>query len=178
MPAWKQVHAQLFHLSPNNAPREKIRVMGASFGHSTQRTHELATEFAALEWSYCTFGGNDRFSSIYKYDFRGLVDFMSFLWIQSSGNQFNIGSWHIIFSNNHIQPNQLTFLIHFQVKHENSPQCSKRLAVPPTKNKNNLIKEKQYISLWWDDPDMSNRAEKKSFDIFGPSLSFKMSNSQ
>ena len=34
MPAWKQGHAQIFYLSPNNAPRKKIKVMGASSGQS------------------------------------------------------------------------------------------------------------------------------------------------
>jgi hypothetical protein len=34
MPAWKQGHAQIFYLSPNNAHRKKIKVMGASSGQS------------------------------------------------------------------------------------------------------------------------------------------------
>ena len=33
MPAWKQGNAQIFYLSPNNAPRNKIKVMRASSGH-------------------------------------------------------------------------------------------------------------------------------------------------
>jgi hypothetical protein len=39
MPAWKQGHAKIFHLSPNNALRKKIKVMGASFGYPLRQVY-------------------------------------------------------------------------------------------------------------------------------------------
>ena len=41
MPAWKQVHAQIFQMSPKIAPREKMKVLGNAPGQWPSPTASL-----------------------------------------------------------------------------------------------------------------------------------------